>query len=111
LALIINLFLLFVGMFMETFACIIILTPVLLPAAMSVGIDPVHFGLIMIVNLAIGLFTPPVGVNLFIAARISGSTMEDILKFMLPIYGVLIFVLMLITYIPQISLFLPGLLA
>jgi len=108
--LIINIFLLIVGMFMETYAAVIILAPVLLPAVTSLGVDPLHFGLIMTINLTIGLCTPPVGVNLFIATRIGNCPIEDMFKWLLPMLGVLIFVLMLVTYIPQLTLFLPGLL-
>jgi C4-dicarboxylate transporter DctM subunit len=110
LLLIINLFLLVVGMFMETYAAIIILAPVLLPAVTAVGVDPLHFGLIMVVNLTIGLCTPPVGVNLFIATRIGNCPIEDMFKWLVPLLGVLIFVLMLITYIPTLCTFLPNLL-
>ncbi|SBV95880.1 C4-dicarboxylate transport system (Permease large protein) [uncultured delta proteobacterium] len=110
LLLIINGFLLVVGMFMETYAAIIILAPVLLPAVEAVGVDPLHFGLIMTVNLTIGLCTPPVGVNLFIATRIGNCPIEDMFKWLLPLLGVLIGVLMLITYIPPLTMWLPSLL-
>lgn len=110
LLLIINLFLLVVGMFMETYAAIIILAPVLLPAVEAVGVDPLHFGLIMTVNLTIGLCTPPVGVNLFIATRIGNCPIEEMFKWLLPLLGVLITVLLLITYIPPLTMFLPSLL-
>jgi len=108
--LIINLFLLFFGSFMETFAAIIILTPVLLPIARTVGVDPLHFGIIMVYNLSIGLCTPPVGVNLFIAGKIGKLPMEKMFGWLIPAIGVLLVVLMLVTYIPALSLFLPGLL-
>ena len=107
--LIINIFLLFVGMFMETYAAIILLAPVLLPTALAIGVDPLHFGLIMVVNLTIGLCTPPVGVNLFIAARIADAPMEKMFKWLLPCLAVLLIVLLLITYIPQLTMFLPNL--
>ena len=110
LLLIINGFLLIVGMFMETYAAVIILAPVLLPAVEAVGVDPLHFGLIMTVNLTIGLCTPPVGVNLFIATRIGNCPIEDMFKWLLPLLGVMIAVLMLITYIPPLTMFLPNLL-
>jgi C4-dicarboxylate transporter DctM subunit len=110
LLLIVNIFLLIVGMFMETYAAIIILTPVLLPAMTAVGVDPLHFGLIMTVNLTIGLCTPPVGVNLFIATRIGNCPIEAMFKWLIPTLLVLIAVLMLITYIPPLVMFLPGLL-
>lgn len=108
--LIINLFLLVVGMFMETYAAIIILAPVLLPTILRLGIDPLHFGLIMVVNLTIGLCTPPVGVNLFIAARIGEVSMERMFKWLVPCLSVMLIVLMLITYIPALVTTLPNLL-
>ncbi|MEQ8657852.1 MAG: TRAP transporter large permease [Hyphomicrobiales bacterium] len=102
--LLVNLFLLIVGMFMETFAAIVILGPILSPIAASYGIDPVHFGLIMIVNLAVGMVTPPVGVNLFIACGIARISMEQLMRPLAIFLGVLIINLMIITYVPSISL-------
>lgn len=107
--LLVNVLLIIVGMFMETNASIIILTPLLVPVAVQLGVDPVHFGIIMIVNLALGMCTPPLGVNLFISAQIAKIRLEQIAKGMLPFYGVLLIVLLLITYLPDISLFLPNL--
>jgi C4-dicarboxylate transporter, DctM subunit len=108
--LLVNLLLLIVGMFLETGAAIIILAPILTPVALKLGIDPIHFGIIMIVNLAVGMTTPPVGVNLFVACQVAGSRIEQILKSMLPFYGVLLLDIILITYLPQLSLWLPALL-
>jgi C4-dicarboxylate transporter DctM subunit len=108
--LVINLFLLLVGMFMETYAAIIILAPILLPTVLNLGVDPLHFGMIMVFNLTIGLCTPPVGVNLFIASRIGKCPLDRMIKPLIPMMGVLLLVLMLITYVPQISVFLPALL-
>lgn len=108
--LIINLFLLVVGMFMETYAAIIILAPVLLPTILKLGVDPLHFGLIMVVNLTIGLCTPPVGVNLFVASRIGNVPMEKMFKWLLPCLSIMLIVLMLITYIPGLVTILPNLL-
>jgi tripartite ATP-independent transporter DctM subunit len=102
--LIVNLFLFVVGMFMETFAALIILAPVLAPVATQLGIDPVHFGLIMIVNLAIGMVTPPVGVNLFVACGIANVTMEQLMRPLLVFLGVLIINMLIITYVPWLSL-------
>ncbi|MDI1243807.1 MAG: TRAP transporter large permease [Rhodoferax sp.] len=107
--LLINILLLFVGMFMETLAAIIILTPILLPVVVAVGVDPVHFGIVMIVNLAIGLVTPPVGVNLFVGARVGGSTLEAVSKGSMPFLAAMVIILLLVTYVPSLSLFLPGL--
>ncbi|WHH57022.1 TRAP transporter large permease [Petroclostridium sp. X23] len=108
--LLINILLLFVGCFMETLAAIIILAPILLPVVTAVGVDPVHFGIIMIVNLAIGFITPPLGVNLFVTCGIAKLSLEEISKAIIKPLGILIVVLLLITYIPAISLALPGLL-
>ncbi len=108
--LLINLLLLFVGCFMDTTAAIIILTPILLPVAKLIGVDPVHFGIIMVVNLAIGFITPPLGVNLFVACGIGKISLEDLSRSMLPWLVVMISCLMIITFIPEISLFLPKLL-
>lgn len=102
--LIINLLLLIVGTFMETIAAIIILTPILLPLATSIDLDPVHFGVIMIVNLSIGLITPPVGVNLFVGARIGNTTFEGLARAILPFIIILIVNVLIISYVPSISL-------
>ncbi|ACX86228.1 TRAP transporter large permease [Pectobacterium parmentieri] len=103
----INIMLLLVGTLMDMAPLILILTPVLLPVAHSLGIDPVHFGMIMLVNLGIGLITPPVGSVLFVASAVSKQKIEQVIKAMLPFYCGLFFVLMLVTYIPAISLWLP----
>ncbi|KMM37246.1 TRAP transporter large permease [Guptibacillus hwajinpoensis] len=108
--LLINIFLLFVGMFMETIASIIILTPILLPVVMQLGIDPVLFGVILTVNLAIGFCTPPLGVNLFVASGISGLSIEKLSRAILPYFVIMIVLLLLISYVPSISLYLPDLL-
>lgn len=102
--LLVNLFLFVVGMFMETFAAIIILAPVLAPVAQQLGIDPVHFGLIMIVNLAIGMVTPPVGVNLFVACGIAKISMEQLMRPLLVFLAVLVVNMFIITYVPWLSL-------
>lgn len=107
LMLLINLLLLLVGTFMETNAAIIILTPILLPMVKAIGINPVHFGMVMILNLAIGFVTPPLGANLFMASEISRVRFDVLAKTIWPWVFVMICVLMLITYVPEISLFLP----
>lgn len=104
----INLLLLVVGCFMETNAAIIILAPIFLPIAQSMGIDPVHFGIVMVVNLAIGFVTPPLGVNLFVACNTANAKLEEIVKGIVPILGVMIIDLLLITYITPLSMWLPG---
>ena len=107
--LVINAFLLIVGCFMETVAAIMILTPILLPVATGFGIDPVHLGLIVILNLMIGLITPPVGVVLYVLSSLSKQPFEAIAKACVPHVIVLIVVLMIITFVPQLSLWLPNL--
>jgi len=103
-------FLVFVGMFMETLATIMILTPVLLPIMYSLGVDPVHFGVVMVATLAIGFQTPPLGENLFVASGIGGSSIEDISVQAMPFSILAIIAVFIIAFFPQISLFLPSLL-
>lgn len=110
LLLLINVLLLIVGCFMDTTPAILVLAPILFPVATSLGVDPIHFGLIMVTNLAIGFITPPLGINLFVASRISNSPMEVILKGIIPFIFIMIGCLMLITFIPQIVMFLPNML-
>ncbi len=105
----INILLLIVGTFMETNAAIIILTPILLPLVEGIGVNKVHFGMVMILNLAIGFVTPPLGANLFMAAEISRVKFEVLAKTIWPWIGVMIVVLALITAFPQISIALPEL--
>lgn len=105
----INILLLVVGTLMDMAPLILILTPVLLPVATALGVDPVHFGMIMLTNLGIGLITPPVGTVLFVASAVSKQKIEQVVGAMLPFYGMLFIVLLLITYIPAISLWLPRL--
>ena len=97
------------GMFMETTVITLIVTPILIPIITQYGIDPVHFGVIMIVNLGIGLITPPVGSTLFIGAAISKIPIEKLSKSMLPFYTVMLIVLLLVTYVPAFVMFLPNL--
>ncbi len=101
--------LLIVGCFMETIAAITIMTPVLLPVATSMGYSPVHFGVVMILTLMIGLITPPVGLVTYTLANISGVSFTRISKATVPFLLALIVVLIVIALVPQISLFLPGL--
>jgi len=108
--LLVNLLLLIVGMFLETGAAIIILAPILTPVAVKLGIDPTHFGIVVIVNLAVGMTTPPVGVNLFVACQVAGLRIDQILRSMLPFYATLLIDIVIITYVPQLSLWLPALL-
>lgn len=105
----INIMLLIVGTFMETNASIIILVPILLPVVTALGVNPIHFGVIMVLNLAIGFVTPPLGANLFMACQIGRIKFDDITKSILPWIVVMIIVLMLVTYFPVITLGLPKL--
>ncbi|SOE47409.1 TRAP-type C4-dicarboxylate transport system, large permease component [plant metagenome] len=105
----INIMLLILGTMMDMAPLILILTPILLPVVTSIGVDPVHFGMIMLVNLGIGLITPPVGAVLFVGAAVGKVSIEATIKALLPFYLALFLVLMAVTYIPAISLWLPGL--
>jgi C4-dicarboxylate transporter DctM subunit len=108
--LLVNILLLIVGCFMETNAAIIILAPIFIPLMIKIGIDPILFGVIMVVNLAIGMVTPPLGVNLFVACGIGKLTLERISKAVVPFIIAMVAALMIITYIPDISMFLPRML-
>jgi len=98
-----------IGMFIETSAAIIVLAPILAPVAMHFGIDPVHFGLIMVVNLALGMITPPFGVNLFAACTVAKISLDRIIPYLIPFVLVIIGCLMVVTFVPQLSLFLRDL--
>ena len=106
---IINLLLLFVGTFMDMTPAILIFTPIFLPIMQSLGVDPVHFGMIMVMNLCVGLCTPPVGSVLFIGVGVAKTTIQKVIKPLLPLYVVMAIILLLVTYVPQISLWLPSL--
>jgi C4-dicarboxylate transporter, DctM subunit len=105
--LVINLLLLIVGMFIDTISALVVLTPILLPIVTAVGVDPIHFGVILVANLAIGFITPPLGVNLFVASSISGIKLEKIVMAIMPFLLSMIITLLLITYIPALSMWLP----
>ncbi|MGY6703737.1 TRAP transporter large permease [Roseinatronobacter sp.] len=109
LLLLINLILLGVGMVMETLSAIIVLTPILLPVLAPYGVDPVHFGMIMVVNLAIGFATPPVGVNIYVASGITKLSVLQICRGLLVPIALLLVGLLLVTYVPGLTLWLPGL--
>jgi C4-dicarboxylate transporter, DctM subunit len=98
-----------IGMFIETSAAIIVLAPILAPVAIHFGVDPVHFGLIMVVNLALGMITPPFGVNLFAACTVAKISLDRIIGSLIPFVLVVLGCLMVITYVPEISLFLRDL--
>ena len=107
---VVNILLLIAGMFMEPTGIILILAPILFPIATQLGIDPVHLGIIMVVNLEIGMVTPPIGLNLFVTAGITRMSIGEVVRAALPWTLLLLGFLVVITYVPAITLFLPNLL-
>jgi tripartite ATP-independent transporter DctM subunit len=110
LLLFINVMLLILGCLMDMAPLILICTPILLPVVVNFGVDPVHFGMIMLLNLGIGLLTPPVGSTLFVGCAVGKVTMEEVMRGIWPFYGAMLVVLVLVTYLPSLSLWLPRLL-
>lgn len=108
-ALLLNVILLFLGCIMDMAPIILIATPILLPVATSIGLDPIQFGIMVVLNCGIGLLTPPVGAVLFIGSAVGKTPMEKVVKATMPFYICMILTLLLITFVPQISLFLPNL--
>lgn len=108
--LIINILLLVVGTFMDMTPAVLIFTPIFLPAVMSMGIDPIHFGIWLIANLCIGLCTPPVGTCLFVGCGVGRTSLAKVIPPLLPLFGAMVLGLLLITYVPELSLWLPRLL-
>lgn len=107
--LLINLFLLLVGMFMDTIAAIIILTPILMPVTQQLGMSPIQFGVIMTCNLAVGFCTPPLGINLFIASNIANLPIANVIRNIAPYLVVMLIALAVVSYVPQVSLMIPDL--
>ena len=107
--LLINIILLIVGTFMDMTPACLIFTPIFLPICTALGMDTIHFGIMMIFNLCIGTITPPVGTTLFVGVKVGGVKLEDVIKQLIPYFVAIIAVLMLVTYIPQLSLWLPSL--
>ena len=105
--LLVNILLLINGMFMDDYASVVVLGPIIAPVAWKLGVDPLQIGAIICVNLVIGLSTPPFGIALFVTSPMAGVKIEETVKEALPLIAVSIFVLFLITYIPQITLWLP----
>lgn len=105
----VNILLFFAGDFMEPSAIIMIMVPLLLPVAVALGIDPIHFGIIITVNMELGMITPPVGLNLFVTSGITGVSLKDVIVYSLPWSMTILAGLLLVTYIPEISLWLPNL--
>lgn len=110
LLLLINVLLLVVGTFMDMTPAVLIFTPILLPVVQKFGVDPIHFGLIMIFNLCIGLCTPPVGSVLFIGCSVAQTTLRQVIRPLLPFFAAMVIVLLLVTYVPALSLWLPSIL-
>jgi tripartite ATP-independent transporter DctM subunit len=109
-ALLLNVILLVLGMIMDMAPIILIATPILLPIATQIGMDPIQFGIMMVLNCGIGLLTPPVGAVLFIGSAVGKTPMEKVVKATLPFYLCMLITLLLITFIPDISLLIPKLL-
>lgn len=105
----VNLILLVAGNFMEPSAIVLILAPILFPIAMELGVDPIHLGIVMVVNMEIGMVTPPVGLNLFVTAGVTGMSITHVVRAALPWLSILLAFLVLVTYVPAISTFLPNL--
>jgi C4-dicarboxylate transporter, DctM subunit len=105
----VNLFLFLIGMFIETGAAIVVLAPILVPVAMQYGVDPVHFGIVMVVNLALGMVTPPFGVNLFAACTVARISYDEIIPAIVPYVLVVVGCLAIITFVPELSLWLRDL--
>lgn len=105
--LIINLTLLFVGIFMDMTPAVLIFTPIFLPVVTALGMDPTHFGIVMVLNLCIGICTPPVGAVLFVGVGVAGTTIQKVIKPLMPFFIAMLIVLLLVTYIPELSLWLP----
>jgi tripartite ATP-independent transporter DctM subunit len=105
--LIINLLLLFVGIFMDMTPAVLIFTPIFLPVVQKLGMDPIHFGIIMVLNLCIGLCTPPVGSVLFVGVGVANTTIAKVIKPLMPLFLAMILALFLVTYLPELSLWLP----
>ncbi len=102
-----NIILLIIGMFMDLTPALLIFTPIFMPIATQLGMDPIHFAMMIIFNLCIGIATPPVGTALFVGCSVSGAKIEDVIRAILPFCAVLIVTLMLITFVPALSLYLP----
>ena len=102
-----NLILLFVGIFMDMTPAVLIFTPIFLPIVTRLGMDPIHFGIVMVLNLCIGLCTPPVGSVLFVGVGVAKTTIEKVIRPLVPLFVAMLVALILVTYIPAISLWLP----
>jgi len=108
LLLLINIFLLFVGLIMEMIAAMVILVPIFIPMVIAAGIDPVHFGIVLVMNIVIGALTPPMGMLVFVTARVTGTKVVDVFREVMPFLVAMILVLFVVTYLPALTLWLPG---
>jgi tripartite ATP-independent transporter DctM subunit len=106
--LLINLILLFVGIFMDMTPAVLIFTPIFLPVVTELGMDPTHFGIVMVLNLCIGLCTPPVGSVLFVGCSVAKIGIDKVIRPLLPLFVAMVVALILVTYIPELSLWLPS---
>jgi tripartite ATP-independent transporter DctM subunit len=105
--LMINVILLAVGTFMDMTPAVLIFTPIFLPVAIELGVDPVHFGIVMVLNLCVGLCTPPVGTVLFVGVGVANTKIESVIKPLIPLFLVMIVCLLIVTFVPELSLWLP----
>jgi C4-dicarboxylate transporter, DctM subunit len=105
---VVNVILLIGGQFMEPSGLIVIVAPIVFPIAISLGVDPIHLGIIMVVNMEIGMITPPVGLNLFVTSGVAGMSVMRVVKAALPFLGILFLFLILVTYVPILSTWLPD---
>jgi tripartite ATP-independent transporter DctM subunit len=105
--LIINVILLVVGTFMDMTPAVLIFTPIFLPVVTRLGMDPTHFGIVMVLNLCIGLCTPPVGSVLFVGCGVAGTSITQVIRPLLPMYAAMVLVLIVVTFVPRLSLWLP----
>ena len=106
----INILLLILGMFLEVYSVMLLIVPVVIPMLAPLGIDPIHFGVVLVINMEIALLTPPVGLNLFVIANISKTPLAEVVRGTMPFVGLMLSLLVLITYVPVFSTWLPGLL-
>jgi TRAP-type C4-dicarboxylate transport system permease large subunit len=106
---VINIVLLVVGTFMDITPAVLIFTPIFLPVVTALGMHPVHFGIVLVLNLCIGLCTPPVGTILFVGSGVANISVSQVIRSLLPFLAIMVIVLLMVLYIPEISMFLPGL--
>jgi C4-dicarboxylate transporter, DctM subunit len=106
--LLVNVILIFLGMFLEVFSILLIMVPIVLPLLEPLGIDPIHFGVMLVINMELALMSPPVGLNLFVISNISRIPLIEVLKGTMPFFGLMVVMLIVVTYIPTVSMWLPN---